>query len=493
MASTIKEGILTIGQFTGIDTSRGLYSKDYSTSYDAINFIARNGFLRTFKGVHAEYSQLPVNGKRLFQAFFRTQDNADMTCIMAFGGGKVYALLNNNWVKLGDGFSSDEWQCVNYRKDDTDLLIMTNGHECMRTWNGTDTALSTITPEQGQEPIVFSHLTLIYERLWGAVHPDTPDRIYWSESFAPDNWEFNPDLPDSGGGFVDVATFDGGRIRAVKAAFDDVLIFKDKSMHRLNGTYPGDFNLTQVYGTEGTLASKTIVNTADRLYFLSSDGLCVYDGMTVSSLAHTGDRKLKYVWQSLDPAHIADACAVICDDVLYMAVPLLDGSEVPSENNRVIEYNLRDGTYNIVAIDGITDWLVYREGQQETLYCLIDDQIYRYDSGTSMPDGGPVEAVWTTPYIDCGTLASKKATGRIYMSVYAKSLDVTKKPQIRLTMISDKGKERMKVLDLNDGTTIIRKRVKVRGRAFRLRIENVDGNPLTINKGLQIAYEEDSD
>lgn len=487
-SADFNERVVSIPEFSGLDQSRGIHNSDITSSPDAINFVSRFGFLRTHRGVSARFPSLPVSCCGVKQAFFRNPDTQlDSSYLMAYGNGSIYALKNGSWVLLGSGFTSDQWSGVNYRHEADDWFVMTNGTNPLKYWDGSSAALQDISPKQGEEPIVFEHLTLLYERLWGAVYPSQPDRIYWSESFEPDNWEVNFDLPDAGGGFVDVATFDGSRIRAIVAAFDDVLIFKDKSMHRLNGTYPGEFNLTQVYGSEGTLAHGTIVHTADRLYFLGSDGLCIYDGMTVSSFAHMGDRKLKDVWKRLNKAEIHKARACICDDVLYMTLPLDDASD----NSHVIEYSLKDGTYSLMDYAGIGDWLIYREGQEEQLMCLIGNQLYIYDAGTSYC-GKAIDAYWLSPEITLGTLTTKKKVGRIYLSVAAQSLNVNEDPEIRVTLISG-NKERTKTIRLKNGSNILRQRIKVRGRSFRFRIDSVNGNPLTINRGMEIMLEEDSD
>ena len=478
------EKTLTISEFHGVDQSRGVHNADAATSPDSLNFISRYGYLRTTRGarVYKSTPLLPASGKRVFQGFFGTD-----SVLMASGGGKVFALKNGAWVTLGSGYKSDAWSAVNYRHEETDWIILVNGVDTAKYWDGKTDTLSELKMQQGNETLLFSHISLLYERLWGAVYVNAPDRIYWSESFEPDNWDFNVAVTDTGGGFADVATFDGSSIRAIVAAFDDILIFKDKSMHRLNGTYPGEFNLTQVYGSEGTLASRSIAYTADKLYFLNADGLCVYDGMMVSALALAGDRRLKNLWASLNHDAIDNACAAIYDGVLYLAVPTGDSTE----NTHVVEYELYSGTYSITTCAGITDWIVWREGQKEDLLCVIGDKICVYDEGVSML-GEPIHAVWTSPEITLGTLASKKQTGRIYMSVYSQSIDQSKTPQIKLAMLSgDKVRER--VINLKNGTNIIRKRIKVRGRSFRFRIENVDGNPITINKGMEIALEEDFD
>ena len=514
-ASSMRERKLNIDGFTGIDQTRGVHSGDYGSSPDAKNFITRDGVLRTCGGV-TKYGGTPpayvtnTGDGRLFQAFFRINGQDVSRIILALNHALYWADTSaTTWTALGSEFPTNDWTAVNYRDEDNDWIIFTNGDtNCKaRYWDGSSGAVMPIDIIQGYvededgtvisagQQLHFQQITMLNERLWGGVASEYPDRIYWSNTFDPQDWEFNyTDSENDGGGFLDVATFDGSRIRAVVAAMDDILIFKDKSLHRLNGSYPGEFSLTQVFGTEGTLAPRTIVNNGKSLYFLSSEGLVQYSGMTATSLSAMGDKKLKDIWPRIRPGSISKACAAIMDGIIYLAVAL-DGAAM---NTHVIEYDTRTGNYNIVELPGVDDWLVLREGQKETLLFLNVNQVYQYDSGYTFyynaqtQANDPINAEWTSPMISCGSLASKKQTGRIYMAVTATSLDVSADPYIKLSMLSG-NKTRTKLIKLKSGLNEIRKRVKIRGRTFRFKIENVNGDPLTIHRGMEIHIEEDYD
>ena len=471
---------LKIHGFKGLDTQKGDFHEDASVSPDAVNFICADGVMKTAGGTREYAARLPVQGARLFQAFFRDGGNgADRSVLMASGGGGIYALVNGAWKQIGSGYGSDEWESVSYRRNDEELILMVNGRGGMAAWDGKSERVTGMNPVQGGEEIRFEHLTLLYERLWGAVHADAPDRIYWSESFEPDNWEVDYTNPDEGGGFIDVATFDGSRIRAVKAAFDDVLIFKDKSMHRLNGTYPGEFSLTQVYGSEGTLAAKTIVSTASRLYFLGWEGLCVYNGMSVQTLMQAGERKLTGIWERMNREAITGACAAVFGDTMYLALPL-DGAE---ENSHVIEYRLHDGTCSLVKLAGVREFLAVREEMGERLICLIGDRIYAYGEG-GMLAGEPVEARWLSPVITPSSLDVKRTVSRMGMVIEAENGGA-----VRL-VLTDGEKERTTVIPLKQGVNVVRQRMRIRGRTFRFSIENVDGCGMRLPDGLEILMEE---
>ena len=276
-----------------------------------------------------------------------------------------------------------------------------------------------------------------------------------------------------------MATFDGSRIRAVKATFDDVLIFKDKSMHRLNGTYPGEFSLTQVYGSEGTLAAKTIVNTAARLYFLGYEGLCIYNGMTVQTLMQAGERKLNGIWERMNREAITGACAAIFGDTMYLALPL-DGAQ---ENSHVIEYRLHDGVCSLVELPGVKDFLVAREETGERLLCLIGDRVYEYGLGGTLA-GEAISARWLSPVIVPSSLDVKRTVGRLSLMIEAENGGAV------LLGLTDGETERTAEVPLQKGVNLIRQRLRLRGRTFRFSIENVDGCALSLPDGLEILMEE---
>lgn len=477
---------LKISGFGGLDTHKGDFHEDASVSPDAVNFVCRDGVMTTAGGAKACAPELPTEGSRLFQAFFRDGTTGeDRRILMAAGGGSLYALVNGAWKAIGSGYASDEWEKVNYRSGSDELILLVNGADGMVKWDGVSDRAGTVSPVQGGREIAFSHLTLLYERLWGAVHADAPDRVYWSESFSPEDWEADYDAPDAGGGFVDVATFDGSRIRAIEAAFDDVLIFKDKSMHRLSGTYPGEFSLSQVYGSEGTLAARTIVYSGERLYFLGTDGLCVYNGMSVSTLAHAGDRRLEGLWSRMNRDAMAGACAAMFEDRVYLALPL-DGAQ---ENSHVLIYDTAGGCSSLVRLSGVKDWLVERGASGERLLCMTGRSICEFGTGGTL-NGAPVEASWLSPQIRMGTLTARRTAGRMVMA--AEAQDMGGGTGMYLTLMSGE-KERTVFVRLKEGMNLIRQRIRVRGRMFRFRIENAGGCRLKLPAGLEIILEEDSD
>lgn len=494
---------VVVTDFTGINQSKGVYTADYASSPDAVNFICRNGMLRTAGGTvqlgskipHPTEPELVEIKPRLFQAFFRAVDGTGYSKLLASFDSQIYAYdeTNSIWVPIGYT-TSDGVDFVSYRHGLNEWAIFSDDSGDLHYWDGSGTGIQPITVTQGTDAeghtiyVKCRQISLMHERIWGAVLQDSPDRVYWSASFEPDNWEINTSKPDEGGGFVDIATFDGSKVRAIIPAFDGTLVFKDRTIHKITGTYPGEFAVAQVYGSEGTLAPRSVVVTESDVYFLTSIGFCKYDGVSVTSLWTHGDRKLRDIWKSVNHAAIENVCAAYCNGIIYMALPLDSESY---QNSHMIEYDVAEGTYSIVELPGVDDIMVKHNGQQKTVYVIIWDKVYQYDSGAVFP-GGAIYAVWTSPEISLGSMASKKSTGRVYVTVEGTSLSVDTDPTVKLSLISG-DKVRSKVIALKSGPTVIRTRIKVRGRSFRFRIENQNGNPLTIHRGMEIAVEETYD
>jgi hypothetical protein len=499
-ASGSNDRRLQVNEFHGVDQSAGVHNRDIASSPDAVNFVVQNGVLRTAGGIAAYGNAIPLipseylaeSKPRLFQAFFRDVSGNDFTRIIAAINRRLYYFdtATSDWVSIGP-VAKDGCDMVNYRHEATEWAIFTDGDGEAYYWDGTELVITEMNPTQGGEAIKFQQIALLYERLFGAVLRDTPDRLFWSESFGPEAWEPNVSNPDDSAGYADIATFDGSRIRAITTAFGDLLIFKDKTVHRIAGTYPGEWQVSQIFGSNGTLSPRSIVNAGTAVFFLSSDGLCKYDGSTVYTLKGIGDRKLKNTWANLNANAIDNACAVFYNNRIYLSV-CLDPEE--SRNTHVIEYDVTDYTYSVVELPGVDDWLVLREGQKETLLAIIWNQVYRYDTGATFASevNKNINAVWTSPEFTGASLASKKRTGQVYLTVEAGCLDVDRKPSMKLSMLSgDKVKSR--VIPLEVGTQTIRKPVRIKGRSFRFKIENQNGDPLTVHGGFEVVIEEDFD
>lgn len=477
--------ILDIDRFRGIDQSESGVHKDVRTSPDMENFVIERGEMRSAPGARQWGQALPVTGEvtTIMEAAYHREDGTTEYQLIAATEGKLFRARGEYWEQVGEGFQSDRWDAINYRKNTEEWHIITNGKDPVQY--GTREG-DNYQPLEGA-PAVGGYIALSDERLWLGGVPNDQEIVYWSWDNDPNNWSVDLEHPEQGGGFIYIRTHDGTKVIAVKALMNDVVIFKDRSLHRIVGNYPGEYELVNVYGSTGPISENTIVSTGPAVYFLCAEGLCVYDGMTVQSLALSGgDNRLAALNTRFNRAAAETACSVIHRNCMYVAMPI-DGSAV---NNAVLVWDMTENIYTLMTDYRVDSWLVHHTDDGEKLLFARAGKIMVMEGDTN--DGEMINARWVSPWFDAGSKSARKTSGRIYMSLRAYMPDGGN-ARIRLRMESEK-KVREKIIEIKkDGVNVIRPRVKLRGRVLRMSIETVEGARVAIQQGLQMKIEKDED
>lgn len=131
-------------------------------------------------------------------------------------------------------------------------------------------ALITLSPDEDENdppPTDTKYLAWHRSRLFAG----NDKNVYYSkvelpEAFDPEKYEpVNPD--------------DGQKIRGIVSAFDQLVVFKDFSTYALVGVGPNDWQLVLISRKVGCVAPGSIVYTGGLLYWWSSDGPVVWDGI----------------------------------------------------------------------------------------------------------------------------------------------------------------------------------------------------------------------
>lgn len=477
--------IMDISTFRGLDQSQSGVHKDIRTSPDMANFVIADGMMMSAPGARAWGPALPVSseGATIMEAAYHRADGSTEFRLIAGAGGNLYRLDGSSWVQVGSGYKSDKWDAINYRKNTEEWHIITNGADEIQ-YSAKDSA--SYQALEGA-PVKARCITLSDERLWIGGVDDDQEVVYWSWDNDPNNWSVDLENPQQGGGFIYIRTHDGTKVIAVKALLNDVVIFKDRSLHRITGSYPGEYELVNVYGETGPISENTIVSTGGSVFFLCAQGLCLYNGMTVETLAlSAGDSRLEQLAGRINRAAADRACSVIHKGIMYVALPI-DGS---TANNAVIIYDMTEGIYTLLTGYRVDSWLVYHAENTEKLLFTRGNRVMEMAGDTN--DGQLIDAHWLSPWFDAGTKSARKTTGRVYLSIEARSM-TGGKPQIMLTMESEK-KTREKIVEIKkEGINVIRPRVKLRGRIIRMGIRTVNGTRLTIHQGVQVKLESDED
>ncbi len=456
----MRKASLKIERFAGRDERRN----GFSGSAEAVNVVCENGALKRCRGTTL-YCMAPSGTSRIFSGCIR-ENGAVAERLIACGDGKVYVYAGNVWQLIGSGFESDDWDSVNYRHGENDCILMTNAKDGLYIYDGTG-EMRQVNATVGGEPIRFARLTLAYERLWGGSDPDHPDRVYWSSCFDPENWEPDAENPENGGGFVDAATFDAGRVREVACAFDDVLICKDNSLHRLNGTYPGDFVLTRVNGGEGPVAKGALAECSGLLYFLGKSGLCVYDGMNAAAMK---DGRMQRTFERINRAAPDKVRVAVVGNTLYLAVPL-DGAV---ENTHIIVYSPENDCWGLMEL-AVKDFCVFAG---KTM-CICGENVYLFLEGNSF-GGNAITAKVTLPIQSAG--GKRLFTRRLVFPAAAEEEGALK--------ITARGDDSVlsRTVVLPRGRSMVCLHLGVQGRLVELEIENVQGCGFELPGGMTAEF-----
>lgn len=448
-------------------TDESLLSPNEST--DAQNVDITSGTLRTVSGFSKYVSAETPAGITRLMKFYKTNTSTGATTshLLAATADAVYHWTGSNWAVIGSGYTSGEWDFINYQVGEDDVLFFGNG-EVMKKWDG-----ATLS-DWGGSPKKAKSMTVINERVWITGVKEFPYSVYYSDTIGdghggPENWTGS--LSGDAAGELSIPTWDGGVCIGVANIFSDLVIFKTNTVHRVLGTYPSTFEVREVYSSVGAIAERTIVKSNDRAYFLSKDGLYYYNG--VSGYPLLGD-KAKDI--KINPAYAKVAVSIVYKNKLYCAFPEGDSTV----NNAVIVYDIETEALMIWRGLSVTDFMEY----EDALLISSGGAVYKIDGDSTSFGGEKIAAHWETPWYDAGAYRITKTADTLYFHAVGNGLmkvDVTfdRKKKTKSITLSEKGK--LYSLPIN-----------LEGRRFKMRFSNVAGSNFELIAP-ELTYEADED
>lgn len=120
-------------------------------------------------------------------------------------------------------------------------------------------------------------LELYNNQLFLAGFSSALSTFYWSDIGEPEGV-----LPES---FAEVRTNDGDLITGMRAYLNDLIVAKERSLHKLSGENPENFSLQQITDQYGCLSNRTMIVYNNVLLFLDSKGIVRYNGASLDILS----------------------------------------------------------------------------------------------------------------------------------------------------------------------------------------------------------------
>lgn len=480
----------SVAYFTGMDERGGELAGDASAALLALNTSTDHGVLASAHGCTAVTAPLPPeNGipTRLYLFSDRVGGQTTEHIIAGTASGVyAYNAASGTWQALFTGAQGGDWGFLTYQHNEETLLLFGNGADAVRLWDGAS-AQSTVlegAPAKGR------FFALHYERVWMCGDPTQPDRVYYSRAMDLTNWTADVELPDRGGGFVELPTFDGGEVTNLYKVGSDLCVLKSTTALLLYGASPASYQVMEMTGGVGTQAGRTAAVAGLSGYFLTPQGIGVQSG---TALSLWDDRKLPRLFEpaytadgSEPPGHLhADyaqcACGAACGERLFFALPAGDCGTPPS-NNYLLDCDLTRQTYTLHT--GLSVVSMAKAGATRgKLYLLLrDGRVVCWGADAAQ---GNAPAVWVTPWLDFGTNRRKTLTG---FALYGKmtSVEGVRGACVRVTAECENGHKSRLLTPRRGGDELHAYHFRLPGRRFRFRIEALRQTMFCFSGGLEV-------
>jgi len=442
-----------------------------SQSRNAQNVDVSSGTLKTINGYSKYIATAAPAGITRLMKFYKnnTTTGAVTSYLLAATATAIYYYntTTSAWVALATSLTSGDWDYFNYQIGATDVVIMGNGADDVKKWDGTTFA------NLGGIPPKMKSITLHAERIWGTGVKATPNSIYYSDTIGdghtgPENWTISED----GAGVIDAPTWDGGVCLGISNIFSDVVVFKTNTICRVLGTYPSVYEVKDVYSAVGAIAEKSIVSGSDRAFFLSKDGLYYYNGVSAYNLL--GDTAKDIV---INETYAKNAVSIIHKNVLYCAFP--EGAS--TTNNAVFVYDLLAKNLMIWRGIAVTDFMEYED---KLLFTNATGYVFSINETANTFDGTNINAFWETPWQDLDAFRVTKTADTLYF--YAKGNGV-----MRVDITFD-SKTKSKTVTLTPNGKLYTLSLNLEGRRFKIKFSNVSGANFELTQP-ELTYEADED
>lgn len=281
-------------------------------------------------------------------------------------------------------------------EDSVNYVISMNGIDAPWKWDGSIITDLANAPSKGRYPVLHK------EKLF-CVDTDEPSTLVWSESFDPEDW---PAV-----NYWDVSKGDGDEITCLLKFVDDLLVFKNRSIHALKGTSLDDFSMHEISAYVGCVGPRAAVVHDLKVYFVSEYGLYASNGMNVLNIS---EMVIPDTWNDINKTYIEKAAVTAWGDLIWVSIPY-DNSSV---NNLVLVYDPKQQSFWPMTGIGVSCYAYYNDGSGEGVQLYGGDPSLGYvvvqDTGHE-DNGVAIDAYWKGKYFDMGLPEIEKKARKVYV------------------------------------------------------------------------------
>ena len=394
--------ILKLSNFLGMNTTVAEENLPFNYSPKTYNFILEKGVPETGVGVSTAVAKIGavdweikkrlVNVKFLNMFSYRTHYlTYDIDRLVAYGeDGHLYETAVNvpytAFADLGEYGEVLSATVYTYHGETGLLVSATSGLYFIHLGVVTRLTFSDVC----------TTMTTHNDRVFAVLRSDEY-KLCFSDDFDPDNW--NVSLTE--GGYI-AFTEEMGRIVKVMSFGGYVYIFFEHGIKRLSAyNDQTEFSVRTLYLSVGRIAAGTVAVCGDRMMFVATDGVYLFDGLSVKKVL----AEIKDVFaedQSL-------SFAAFHNGKYYLACRL-DMDSTIGGNNSLVIYDVWKGTHEI-AHDIAFNYMVPFD--TENFSGVLTETSYPVSFLGRLDRSGSVNStatykVWCSPVTSLGENSGKK-------------------------------------------------------------------------------------
>ena len=281
-------------------------------------------------------------------------------------------------------------------EDAVNYVISMNGIDAPWKWDGAVITALANAPSKGRYPVLHK------EKLF-CVDADESSQLVWSESFDPEDW---PAL-----NYWDVRKGDGDEITCLLKFVDDLLVFKNRSLHALKGTSLDDFSMHEISAYVGCAGPRAAVVHDLKVYFVSEYGFYASNGMNILNVS---EMIIPDTWSMINKTYLHKAAVTTWNDLIWISIPY-DESSV---NSLVLVYDPKQQSFWPMTGNAASCYAYYNDGSGEgvKLYAGNPSRGYVAIQDTGYEDNGStIDAYWKGKYFDMGTPEIEKKARKVFV------------------------------------------------------------------------------
>lgn len=258
--------------------------------------------------------------------------------VRAVGTALQYNSSGTTWTAITGTFANADWSFANFDVSGP-ALILTNGTDNVKYWNGTTLAdLNATNAPKGK------YVAADNRRVYISGRTSDPDVIHFCAFQAASDW-----TTALNAGSVQYFTANGGAVTGLHAFEGQIYCFKKDAFAQIfhTGSADATHRLVEASNDIGCLNNKTIVEVGPFLMWLGSNDVFICAGGSAQSIGNP----VKDILQDINLDAIDEACAWTDNHRYYLCVPT--GSNTTCDTEIAYDYRYRKWNIRNITLGGM--------------------------------------------------------------------------------------------------------------------------------------------